>query len=959
MLRNAKILNLWHGVGTKNIERGPGVPTAITSIAAKWIKYNRDLRERQLFLVTSEIMESHFQKRINLSDKQIIRGDYPIHEFLDKYFEKHSAEKLKTIIGDYDDEKLIVYAPTWRTDSGGNFLREALIDIEKLRLRLEELNMILIIKLHPRMIKAPYVLYLKNQFSDDSSIRFWNDNFDFYEFVNFFHLAIVDYSSISFDLVRRGIKQMIRYIFDEEQYNSQQTSTGAALSTRDPDLPGSLNEPGTIIKTFEDLINKIDQDHSLNSMAISELNQNFWSFKDVNSMDQIIEKTKKYEVSKLNLQTLYSFDVFDTIIKRSGVFPDSIFQGVQQYINKSELTFPSSFISDYSNVRKTAERRAREQLKNSNPEGQKIEISFEDIFSSMRSFYELNDEQTNFLKERELELEYISVQPKSEQLKYLFELHEAGENVVLISDMYLEETFINQMLSKVNPKLLDIQLFLSSTHGYQKSTGKLFTHVFEKLNYDYSNWVHSGDNLHSDISIPKKLGISTLHISGPTLSNDQRAFISSISSFDAHQILPLMEEIEPNNPNSNIDWVQNNYLAFILVPYVSWVIQNSISEGYKTLYFVARDGYLLKIIADSIIQQKNLPIKTDYIYGSRKAWRLASETDVLSDYIFGSTGIFTGALSIQDVIEIIGINYNEFINILPEFKSFERNQKLSIRQRNIVISTISKNEAIHNRLLKNAMSLGKNAAGYLSQNIDFSEKFAFVEFWGRGTTQDSLQRLLQKATGSEVECVMYYARSIHQSEPNLVRKNFVNFDFKIAPIEAVLSNVPESTTTGYEFVNGKYKPQFSKNAEFDLHFFNSSVESLLKFAKGWASTFFIEEFTLGQAMFKYANDLVLDSSNTAYFSDSIGKLRYSGNMNTNGLQEFAPPISIKMILKILTGEKLNSLTHSREITIYRSNIFFRFIYWLVKFHMSKKIKRKIRNVFTRYYMFFKNLNSSR
>ena len=47
-------------------------------------------------------------------------------------------------------------------------------------------------------------------------------------------------------------------------------------------------------------------------------------------------------------------------------------------------------------------------------------------------------------------------------------------------------------------------------------------------------------------------------------------------------------------------------------------------KGIQKLFFIARDGYILKKIADILIEKYRYPIATVYLYGSRKAWRLPS-----------------------------------------------------------------------------------------------------------------------------------------------------------------------------------------------------------------------------------------------------------------------------------------------------------------------------------------------
>ena len=84
-----------------------------------------------------------------------------------------------------------------------------------------------------------------------------------------------------------------------------------------------------------------------------------------------------------------------------------------------------------------------------------------------------------------------------------------GNDVVLISDMYLPKETIQKMLAKADPLLATLPLFLSSDKGYQKTTRKLFLEVYSSLDYHYSEWIHIGDNKFADDTQPSRLSIQT------------------------------------------------------------------------------------------------------------------------------------------------------------------------------------------------------------------------------------------------------------------------------------------------------------------------------------------------------------------------------------------------------------------------------------------------------------------
>lgn len=61
----------------------------------------------------------------------------------------------------------------------------------------------------------------------------------------------------------------------------------------------------------------------------------------------------------------------------------------------------------------------------------------------------------------------------------------------------------------------------------------------------------------------------------------------------------------------------------ILSAYVFWILKLSIKKGISDLYFLARDGEILKEIAEAFISKYKLPIKSHYLYVSRYSLRKA------------------------------------------------------------------------------------------------------------------------------------------------------------------------------------------------------------------------------------------------------------------------------------------------------------------------------------------------
>ena len=76
----------------------------------------------------------------------------------------------------------------------------------------------------------------------------------------------------------------------------------------------------------------------------------------------------------------------------------------------------------------------------------------------------------------------------------------------------------------------------------------------------------------------------------------------------------------------------------------------------------------LKRIADALIEVKGYPIKTKYIYGSRKAWRIPSFVNEIDDEFFSEFGNFANIKKYDSLLKAMDITEEDFIRIFPELE---------------------------------------------------------------------------------------------------------------------------------------------------------------------------------------------------------------------------------------------------------------------------------------------------
>lgn len=347
---------------------------------------------------------------------------------------------------------------------------------------------------------------------------------------------------------------------------------------------------------------------------------------------------------------------------------------------------------------------------------------------------------------------------------------------------------------------------MSSDLGVQKSTGDLYKHIFFDLDYHYKQWFHFGDNIVNDHNVAKSLGIQPIHHNKNIFKNLERYIIDQFGNYEGYKIASMMNSMRwaliKNKPYQIKEYYYfYAFIGSIVVPYVKWAVYDAIDKGYKTIYFISRDGYYLKKIADIIIEQSHLNIKTKYIYGSRKAWRLAAQIDKIDEELFSEFGLFSAMDCYEDVISASQLSEEELLSLFPDFKSFAVNETFRGKIAENIRQLFSQSSAYRQILLEKATKQREIVCQYLKQEIDFNEEFTFIEFWGRGYTQVLLSRLLNFIRQDiEYQNSMYYMRSFYQETLNTIHYNYTVKALDYAFVEPFFSHIPMRTVQGYEYL---------------------------------------------------------------------------------------------------------------------------------------------------------------
>ena len=297
-------------------------------------------------------------------------------------------------------------------------------------------------------------------------------------------------------------------------------------------------------------------------------------------------------------QKVYSFDIFDTCIVRNVARPTDLFY---KLYSQTKINFPAVYThevsSELAHDRILSEAKARSDYKD------KEDILINEFYQYLEKLAKWGVE-TNSLLAAEIELELRSVRPILATKNRIEQLRQERQRIIFISDMYLPTKVIQKMLLDCNLALPEEPIYVSGDIGLTKSTGSLFKYVLAQESLTPQQLHHHGDNIHSDVIVPRALGISASYFSAsqlnryeaqvvtrshaPLLVRSQIAGVSRairLMKTDAIKISPALASLA------------SNIIAPLLVSYVTWVIQDAQQQGIENLCFISNKGKLLWEIA--------------------------------------------------------------------------------------------------------------------------------------------------------------------------------------------------------------------------------------------------------------------------------------------------------------------------------------------------------------------------
>jgi len=197
----------------------------------------------------------------------------------------------------------------------------------------------------------------------------------------------------------------------------------------------------------------------------------------------------------------------------------------------------------------------------------------------------------------ELELEKAATFPTPGILKVLKALRAAGRRIIFVSDIYLDIESLWELLACHGLADCFDGGYVSSSEFKTKSSGRLLESVLQQEGIEPAKLLFVGDNPHSDVVVPNRMGIDTVLIRDDEeykrrlrlrtlerLSADNRYWCGRL----AREIVEVGARHIQEDPSPH--YRLGLLLAPALVTFTLHVLQEAQRQGLQRLFFLSREG---------------------------------------------------------------------------------------------------------------------------------------------------------------------------------------------------------------------------------------------------------------------------------------------------------------------------------------------------------------------------------
>jgi FMN phosphatase YigB (HAD superfamily) len=439
---------------------------------------------------------------------------------------------------------------------------------------------------------------------------------------------------------------------------------------------------------------------------------------------------------------LLSIDIFDTLLTRSCGQPDDLFLWLGRRLQRTGQISVSAemFAVTRSRAEQTVWKREG---------GLDSAVTLETIHGELVRALDMDSASASMLvkEEFQLELEASRLVDSARALRAL----PSDLRVVLTTDTYFTRTQIDSLLD-LHGLGGTFELLVSSEIERSKSSGGSFSQMMSTFGCSATNILHVGDHPHSDVDVPRAMGLRTCWVPQARLNryerllSDHAVATSGLSSALAGASrLARLRSPATSAHDCAICEVAAGVAAPALIGYVLWVLRRAEALGLERLYFLARDGQVLHDIAVRLVEKMDSKVSVRYLAVSRQSTNLAATFDASSeetDWVFRDAK----SLTVSAMLDRLGLAHAD---IEALFERLGRPVPATATElAPILRQALTSDEPVRERMLSSAVHHRQLVTRYLSQEglVD-DDQTGIVDFGGVGSQVRAVHALTTAAGG--------------------------------------------------------------------------------------------------------------------------------------------------------------------------------------------------------------------
>jgi predicted HAD superfamily hydrolase len=423
----------------------------------------------------------------------------------------------------------------------------------------------------------------------------------------------------------------------------------------------------------------------------------------------------------------------------------------------------------FRSVRVESERLARERAWT---QSGRTETTLDEIYQCMQEVFGVAHETAIALKDLEVATELQGCTRNDEIHAIYRYCLETMRPVLFVSDMYLPSEVVRQILCRCGYEQFQ-HLFVSSALGATKSSGDLYEYMLKELACRPQEILHIGDHYDSDVIMAGRYGLVTYRYEKcgermRRLDHHRRHRLQRCASSGAGEgsveasiyVATILRCLLVNGPTRHEGsddpfWYEFGYICAgpLFFGFVSWLLACAVKDQVETLYFLSRDGQILKRIYDQLSSRVEHAPPSEYLYASRRALNVPAITELderTVDFLVSGTSI----LRVAQFLERLSLDPRLFTRAIREAGFSSMDQRVRTGADYAKLRSLFR--SITDEISRVAVEERSVILDYFRGAGMFDRKrIGIVDIGWHGTLQNSISTLLG-LTGRRAEIKGYY-----------------------------------------------------------------------------------------------------------------------------------------------------------------------------------------------------------